>query len=37
MLEMKILDCVYVNTKTTKHTTVDDPDALEFVHFYLKG
>jgi len=37
MIEMKANECMYVNTATFKVTDKEDPEALEFVHFYLKG
>ena len=37
MLELKAEDYMYVNTKTLEVTDKDDKDALEFVHFYLRG
>lgn len=37
MLELKASDYMYVNTKTLEVTEHSDKDALEFVHFYLRG
>jgi tRNA U38,U39,U40 pseudouridine synthase TruA len=37
MLELTANDYMYVNHKTFEVTDAADPDALEFVHFFLKG
>jgi len=37
MMAMEASEFRYVNKKTFKVTTEDDPDGLEFVRFYLKG
>ena len=37
MIDMDASEFRYVNTKTFECTTADDPDAIEFVRFYLKG
>lgn len=37
MMEMKAEDYLYVNIDTFEVTNSEDPRALEFVHFYLKG
>lgn len=37
MIEMKASEYMYVNMTTFKVTNKEDPQALEFVHFYLKG
>ena len=37
MMELKANDYMYVNQKTFEVTNSDDPEALEFVHFFLKG
>lgn len=37
MLELTANDFMYVNYKTFDVTSASDPDALEFVHFFLKG
>ena len=37
MIEMRATECMYVNTHTMEVTDKEDPEALEFVHFYLKG
>lgn len=37
MIEMKASEYMYVNMTTFKVTNKEDPEALEFVHFYLKG
>jgi tRNA U38,U39,U40 pseudouridine synthase TruA len=34
---MEASEYLYVNIKTMKVTTAEDPDGLEFVRFYLKG
>lgn len=37
MMAMEASEYRYVNIKTFKVTTAEDPDGLEFVRFYLKG
>lgn len=37
MIEMDATEFRYVSTKTFKVTSSEDPDAIEFVRFYLKG
>lgn len=37
MMEMRADQYMYVNRDTYEVTTAEDPKALEFVHFYLKG
>ena len=37
MMELSANQLMYVNQKTCAVTNVDDPDAIEFVHFELKG
>jgi len=37
MIEMDASEYRYISTKTFKVSTEDDPDAIEFVRFYLKG
>ena len=37
MLELTANDFMYVNYKTFDVTDASDPEALEFVHFFLKG
>ena len=37
MLELTANDYMHVNYKTFEVTDASDPDALEFVHFFLKG
>lgn len=37
MLELRANDYMYVNSKDFSMTNAEDPDALEFVHFYLRG
>ena len=37
MLELRANEYMYVNQKTLEVTSAEDPDALEFVHFYLRG
>jgi len=37
MIEMDASEYRYISTKTFKVSTADDPDAIEFVRFYLKG
>ena len=36
-MELRANDYMYVNQKTFQVTSSDDPEALEFVHFFLKG
>jgi len=36
MMDMEV-SYRYVNVDTNEESTSDDPTALEFVHFYLKG
>jgi len=37
MMELSANDYMYVNQHSLQVTNRDDPDALEFVHFYLRG
>ena len=37
MIELSANDYMYVNQDTLEVTNAEDPKALEFVHFYLKG
>lgn len=37
MMDMQANNFLYVNTQTFKVTCREDQQALEFVHFYLKG
>ena len=37
MMELSANDYLYVNSETFEVTNNEDPQALEFVHFYLKG
>lgn len=37
MMELNANEFMYVNIDTLKVTDAEDPNALEFVHFYLKG
>ena len=37
MMELRANDYMYVNRHTFEVTDESDPEALEFVHFYLKG
>ncbi len=37
MMQMKANSFLYVNMHSLKVTDVNDPDALEFVHLFLKG
>mmetsp|Transcript_7019 Transcript_7019/g.11790 ORF Transcript_7019/g.11790 Transcript_7019/m.11790 type:complete len:182 (-) Transcript_7019:655-1200(-) len=37
MIELRAQDYMYVNRETLEVTSAEDPLALEFVHFYLKG
>jgi len=37
MMELSANDYLYVNSETFEVTSCEDPQALEFVHFYLKG
>jgi tRNA U38,U39,U40 pseudouridine synthase TruA len=37
MIELSANDYMYVNSETFEITNSEDPRALEFVHFFLKG
>ena len=37
MIELSANDYMYVNQENFEVTNAEDPLALEFVHFYLKG
>src|SRR5687767_11029403 len=37
MIELECNTFMYINRETFEVTDEDDPNALEFVHFYLKG
>lgn len=37
MLELTANDYMYVNKNTNEMSNAEDPEALEFVHFYLRG
>ena len=37
MLELTANDYIYINKKTFEVTNEQDPDAIEFIHFFLKG
>lgn len=37
MMELTANDYMYVNQDTFEVTNRDDPRALEFIHFFLKG
>ena len=37
MIELSANDYMYVNSETFEITNSEDPLALEFVHFFLKG
>jgi tRNA pseudouridine38-40 synthase len=37
MIEMDASEYRYISTKNFKVSSADDPDAIEFVRFYLKG
>ena len=37
MLELTADDYMYINRDTYEVTNKEDPNALEFVHFFLKG
>jgi tRNA U38,U39,U40 pseudouridine synthase TruA len=37
MMQMKAQSFMYVNVHSLQVTDVNDPDALEFVHLFLKG
>jgi hypothetical protein len=37
MIELTADDFMYINKNTFEVSSADDPDALEFIHFFLKG
>jgi len=37
MLELRAHELVYFNIKTLEVSNKDDPDAIEFIHFWFKG
>lgn len=37
MLELKANSCMYINRETLDVTNAEDPNAIEFIHFFLKG
>ena len=37
MIELECNDFMYINRETYEVTDESDPNALEFIHFYLKG
>ena len=37
MMQMKAQSFMYVNVNSLQVTDANDPDALEFVHLFLKG
>jgi tRNA U38,U39,U40 pseudouridine synthase TruA len=37
MLELKADSYMYINRETYDVTTAEDPNAIEFIHFFLKG
>jgi hypothetical protein len=37
MLELNAKDFMYVNRDTLAVSTKEDPNAIEFLHFFLKG
>lgn len=37
MIEMEANDFIYINKDTLEVSDKSDPNALEFLHFYLKG
>ena len=37
MMELEANEYMYVNKTTFEVTSSDDPDAIEFLHFHLKG
>lgn len=37
MLELSCNDFMYVNKNTLEVSNKEDPDAIEFIHFFLKG
>jgi tRNA U38,U39,U40 pseudouridine synthase TruA len=37
MLELKADTFMYINRDTYEVTTAEDPNSMEFVHFFLKG
>ena len=37
MIEMRADEFMYVNRETFKVTNAEDPNAIEFIRFYLKG
>ena len=37
MMDMKADEFMYVNCDTFEVTSTDDPKAIEFIRFYLRG
>ena len=37
MLELTANDYIYINRNTLEVTNAEDPDAIEFIHFFLRG
>lgn len=37
MLELKAHELVYFNIKTLQPSNKEDPDSIEFIHFWFKG
>ncbi len=37
MIELKANNYMYINRDTYEVTSAEDPKAIEFVHFFLKG
>ena len=37
MMELEANEYMYVNKATFQVTTSEDPEAIEFLHFHLKG
>jgi tRNA pseudouridine(38-40) synthase len=37
MIKLDCTDFMYVNRETFEVTNKDDPNSLEFIHFFLKG
>lgn len=37
MIILEAKEYFYVNSETNEYTNAEDPKAIEFIHFFLKG
>lgn len=37
MMILESQELIYVNARTNEVTNAEDPEAIEFIHFFLKG